>query len=170
MSLHGLLSSLPNEIRLLITLFVLTLNIGFFTGLSFVNETTSFKTNGIETQYLGNENDEDAEVMQFKKSKKEVLTLIHNHILSMSIIFLLLGGLLSLTSINKKIKKILMIEPFVSIILTFGGIYILWNGVLWFKYIIIVSGIAMTLSFILSSFFILKESVFKVVGGDSFHD
>ncbi|MEN8125969.1 MAG: hypothetical protein ABFR32_12675 [Bacteroidota bacterium] len=161
MNFHGLLLRLPNEIRLLITFFVLTLNIGFFTGLSFVKETTSFKINGIESQYLGNENDEEAEVMQFKKSKKEVLTLIHNHILSMSIIFLLLGGILLLTTLNKKLKKILMIEPFVSIILTFGGIYILWNGVLWFKYVIIISGIAMTLSFILSSFFILKESVFE---------
>jgi len=153
------ISRFSKEIRLLITAFVITLNIGFFTGINFVNETSKFQPDGIETNYLGNENIENAEVMQFKKPKKEILTLVHNHILSMSVIFLLLGVLLTYTSINKKLKRILILEPFVSIILTFGGIYVLWTGVLWFKYVIMISGLALTLSFLLSSFFILKESV-----------
>ena len=78
----------------------------------------------------------------------------------MSIIFLLLGGLVSITAMHKKLKTILMFEPFLSIILTFGGIYVLWSGVLWFKYIIMLSGIAMVLSFVLSAIFILKETIF----------
>jgi hypothetical protein len=153
------IAEFPKEIRMLIIAFVVTLNIGFFTGLNFVKETSTLQPNGIETNYLGNESDENAEIMQFKKSKKEILTIIHNHILSMSIIFLLLGVLLFFTSINKNLKRILIMEPFVSIILTFGGIYILWNGVIWFKYIVIISGIALTISFILSSFYIVKEAV-----------
>jgi hypothetical protein len=154
------MSQFSKEIRLLITAFVITLNIGFFTGLNFVNETSTFQPDGIETNYLGNENVENAEVMKFKKPKREILTVVHNHILSMSIIFFLLGGLLSFTTINEKLKSVLILEPFVSIILTFGGIYVLWTGVLWFKYIIMVSGIALTFSLLLSSFFILKESLF----------
>ena len=161
MQFHGLIHSFTKEIRLLITVFVITLNVGFFTGINFVKETATFQTKGIEINYLGNENDEEAEEMKFKKSKKEILTLIHNHILSMSIIFFLLGGLLSLTSVNKKLKTFLMVEPFLSIVLTFGGIYILWSGMIWFKYIIILSGFAMTLTFILSSFLILRETMFS---------
>lgn len=153
------ISQFSKEIRLLITAFVITLNIGFFTGLNFVNETSTFQADGIETNYLGNENVENAEVMQFKKPKRDILTVVHNHILSMSIIFMLLGGLLSFTTINKKLKRVLILEPFVSIILTFGGIYVLWTGILWFKYVIMVSGIALTISLLLSSFFILKESL-----------
>jgi len=154
------ISQFSKEIRILITAFVITLNIGFFTGLNFVNETSTFQPGGIETNYLGNEDNENAEIMQFKKSKKDILTVVHNHILSMSIIFLLLGVLLSFTSINKKLMKVLILEPFISIVLTFGGIYILWTGILWFKYVIMISGIALTISFLFSSFFILKESVF----------
>jgi len=161
MEVHDSLKKLPKELRLLCIAFVITLNIGFFTGLNFVNETTSFQSKGIENNYLGNEEDEEAEVMQFKKSKKEILTLVHNHILSLSIIFLLLGGILSLTSINKKWKTVLMFEPFLSIILTFGGIYFLWSGHIWFKYIIMVSGLAMTVSLILSSVIILKECLYS---------
>lgn len=156
------MSQFSKEIRLLITAFVITLNIGFFTGLNFVNETSTFQADGIETNYLGNENVENTEVMQFKKPKRDILTVVHNHILSMSIIFLLLGGLLSFTTINKKLKRVLILEPFVSIILTFGGIYVLWTGILWFKYVIMVSGIALTISLLLSSFFILKESIFTL--------
>lgn len=159
MQFHGLMKNFSKEIKLMITVFVITLNIGFFTGINFVKETSTFQTKGIEVNYLGNENDEDAEEMKFKKSKKEILTLIHNHILSMSIIFFLLGGLLSLTSVNKRFKSILIIEPFVSIVLTFGGIYVLWSGIIWFKYIVMISGLAMTLTFIISSFLILKESI-----------
>ncbi|MCK4562952.1 MAG: hypothetical protein KAT78_08605 [Flavobacteriaceae bacterium] len=162
MQFHGLLSQFPKEVKLLIIAFVITLSIGFFTGISYVRITSTIQPNGIESNYLGNENDEEAEIMQFKKSEKEILTLIHNHILSMSIIFLLLGGILSLTSMNKRLKTILMFEPFLSIVLTFGGIYILWSGVLWFKYIIMFSGMAMVLSFVFSVFYILKETIFSL--------
>ncbi|MCK5638402.1 MAG: hypothetical protein KAH67_06800 [Flavobacteriaceae bacterium] len=162
MQFHGLITQFPKEIKLLITVFVITLSIGFFTGVNFIRITSTFKSNGIESNYLGNEEDENVEVMQFKKSEKEILTLIHNHILSMSIIFLLLGGILSLTSMNKTLKKVLMFEPFVSIILTFGGIYVLWSGVFWFKYVVMLSGLAMVLSFIFSIIFILKETIFFI--------
>jgi len=86
-------------------------------------------------------------VMKFKKSKKEMLTLVHNHILSMSIIFFLVGVILSITKLSEKLKLFLIVEPFVSVLLTFGGLYFLWNGVLWMKYIVMLSGVLMTLSF-----------------------
>ncbi len=160
MKVHGLLNQFPKEIKTVIFVFIMVLSIGFYGGLSFVRNTTSMSVSGIETHYLGNENDEDAEVMKFKKNKREILTVVHNHILSLSVIFFLLSLILSTTSINKKLKYFLMIEPFVSVVLTFGGIYLMWTGVIWFKYIVIISGIFMTLSFILASFSILYELVF----------
>ncbi len=147
MEVHGLIHQLPKEIKGLILVFISVLSIGFFGGLSFVNNTTAMQPANIETHYLGNEDDEDAEIMKFKKNEREILTVVHGHILSMSVIFFLLSLILATTSINKKLKYFLMIEPFISIILTFGGIYLLWTGFLWFKYVIIVSGTVMTLSF-----------------------
>ncbi len=147
MTLNGLIYTFPKELKLLIGAFVIVLSIGFFTGLMFVGETSSIKPNGIEEQYLGNEADEDATVMKFKKSEKEMLTLVHNHILSMSIIFFLLGLIVCVTELGKKLKLILIVEPFVSVILTFGGLYFLWKGVLWMKYIVMLSGTLMTVCF-----------------------
>lgn len=157
MQLDGLIFTLPKEIKLLIGAFIIVLSIGFYTGLLFVGETSSANPNGIEEQYLGNEYDEDAEVMRFKKSDQEMLTLVHNHILSMSIIFFLVGMLVSITKLNKKLKLFLIVEPFISVVLTFGGLYLMWSGVLWMKYIVMLSGVLMTLIFTLSVVIILKQ-------------
>ena len=149
--------TVPKEIKLLIGAFIIVFSIGFYTGLLFVGETSSVNPSGIEEQYLGNEDDENAEVMRFKKSDQEMLSLVHSHILSMSIIFFLVGGLISITNLNKKLQLFLIIEPFVSVVLTFGGLYLLWSGMLWMKYIVMFSGILMTLTFTASTFIILKQ-------------
>lgn len=157
MQLNGLILTLPKEIKLLIGAFIIVLSIGFYTGLLFVGETSSANPNGIEEHYLGNETDEDADIMRFKKSDQEMLTLVHNHILSMSIIFFLLGGIVSITKLNRKFKLVLIIEPFISVVLTFGGLYLLWTGMLWMKYIVMFSGILMTLVFSISVIIVLKQ-------------
>ena len=161
MKFHGTIHNFPKEIKLLIFAFLVVLSVGFYTGLLFVNDTTEMDSDGIEMQYLGNEFDEDAQVMKFKKSEREILTLVHNHILSLSVIFFFVSLLVSTTSINKKFKKFLMIEPFVSLLFTFGGIYVLWAGVLWFKYVIMISGILMTFSYTTAVLIILFQLVWS---------
>lgn len=157
MQLNGLLYTFPKELKLLIAAFVVVLSVGFYTGLLFVGETSGAGPDGIEEQYLGNEADDDAKVMKFKKSEREMLTIIHTHILSMSFIFFLLGMILITTNLGKKLKIFLLIEPFVSVILTFGGLYLVWSGLTWMRYIVIISGILMTMSFTASAVIILTQ-------------
>ncbi|MEZ4809226.1 MAG: hypothetical protein R2819_02595 [Allomuricauda sp.] len=154
---NGLLTTFPKEIRLFIAAFVVILSIGFFTGLLFVKETEATTPTGVEENYLGNEEDENAAVMKFKKGEREMLTIVHTHILSMSFIFFLLGGLVWLTDFSKKWKLFLTLEPFLSVILTFGGIYLMWKGITWFKYVVIFSGILMTLTFTFSAFLVFWQ-------------
>ena len=161
MQIHGSIHHFPKEIKLLILAFICTLSIGFYGGITFVNDTTDASTKGIEERYLGNEADETATTMKFKKSPGEIKTLVHNHILSLSVIFFLLSLILSTTSINRKLKMFLMIEPFLSIVLTFGGIYFMWTGIPWMKYVIMISGIFMTGTFIASTFLIIKSILLK---------
>lgn len=154
---NGLLIAFPKEIRLFIAAFVVILSIGFFTGLLFVKETEATTPTGVEENYLGNEEDDNATVMKFKKGEREMLTIVHTHILSMSLIFFLLGGLVWLTDFSKKWKLFLTLEPFLSIMLTFGGIYLMWKGITWFKYIVIFSGILMTITFVCSSVLVIWQ-------------
>ena len=77
----------------------------------------------------------------------------------MSIIFFLIGLILSTAQIGKKLKLFLMIEPFVSVILTFGGIYLLWKGLIWMKYVVMISGTLMALTFAISTGVILSQLI-----------
>ncbi|MFK5890559.1 MAG: hypothetical protein QM486_07495 [Flavobacteriaceae bacterium] len=157
MKLNGLIYTLPRFYKQAVFAFVVMVNIGFFTGLFFIEDTTNFNPTGIQEQYVGNDSDMKAVEMKFKKPKKEMLTLIHNHVMSLSVLFFVMATLVSITGINKHLKSFLMIEPFVSVLLTFGGLYIVWSGALWFSYIVIISGILMTFSFLGESVIIIKE-------------
>ena len=152
MQIKGLIHSFPKQVKMLIGAFLITLSVGFYGSIKFVNLTTNSTPQGVEENYLGNENDEEATVMKFKKSEREILTIIHGHILSLSVIFLLLGALVAMTNLPDKWQSYIIVEPFLSILLTFGGIYFLWNGHVWCKYVIIISGILMTLSFLAGTF------------------
>ncbi|WP_370451183.1 hypothetical protein [Mesonia sp. K4-1] len=156
-NLNGFIFRLPKEVKLLIGAFLVVLSVGYFTGLTFVNDTTENHPQGIQENYLGNEEDLEAEVMKFKKPEREMLTIIHTHILSMSVIFFLLGGLVSITKSNKNLKKALMIEPLLSVLLTFGGIYLMWTGLHWMRYVVVVSGILMTTSFVISVLLVFSQ-------------
>jgi len=164
MELHGSIHTFPKQAKLLIGAFIITLSFGYFTGLRFVSENTNNTTSGIEEQYLGNEENEDALEMKFKKSEKEIITTVHNHVVSMSIIFLLLGTILLTTSIHPTLKKVLIVEPFISIVLTFGGIWLMWSGVLWFKYVIIFSGMLLTVTYTTSVVLIMMQLLKKSKG------
>jgi hypothetical protein len=164
MDYNGLLIAFPREIKFFIAAFVLILSIGFFTGLLFVSQTSTTSPDGIVENYNGNEEDEFAKVMKFKKSEREMLTIVHTHILSMSFIFFLLGGLVWLTKLSKKLKLFLTVEPFLSVLLTFGGIYFIWKGILWMKYVVIFSGLLMTATFTFSAIFVLLQLTLKPTG------
>jgi len=162
MQYDGMLLTFPKEIKIFIVCFIVVLSVGFFTGLFFVSETDSSTPVGMEENYLGNEDDEDADIMKFKKSEREMLTIVHTHILSMSMIFFLLGGLVWITKASKRLKLFLTVEPFFSVILTFGGIYLLWSGVLWMKYIVMFSGFLMTATFIISAGLVMTQALRKI--------
>jgi len=163
MQFHGLIHQFPKEVKLLIGVFVLVISIGYYTGLAFVHETTENTPTGIEEHYLGNEADEEAIKMKFKKKKQSLITLIHNHVISLSMLFFVLSFLVSLTSYNRTLKKVVMLEPFASIVVSFGGIYFMWLGYTSLKYIVMISGILMTLSFVAATIMIFTSLYKKAV-------
>ena len=172
------LRDLPRYVRISILAFLITLSFGYFTGLLYVEDTTDFSAEGIQINYNGNEsmeNDDESfdddeiifnefeetealsEPIKFKKSEQEIITIIHTHVLSFSLIFFTTGILLCFSKYPIIIKKILIIEPFISIILTFGGIWLLWKDIHWMKYIVMISGMLLTIAYITSTILITYE-------------
>ena len=153
--------SFPKTVRQLFLFFTVCLGIGYFTGFKFIHKTTDLKPQGVEENYIGNESDPDAKVMKFKKPEGEILTTIHTHILSFSLIFFCLGGILLSVPLHSGLKGFLILEPFVSIVFTFGGIWLLWKGFVGLKYLVMLSGMLLTLSFVLSSGIIILNCLKK---------
>ncbi|MEO1009663.1 MAG: hypothetical protein AAFX53_00060 [Bacteroidota bacterium] len=150
MQLYRSIQHFPKEIKILIGTFLVVLSIGFFSALQFVSVTTEMTSTGIQENYLGNEEDEEAEEMKFKKDEKRMLNILHSHLMSLSLIFFVLALLVATTPVSGFLRKLLLFEPLLSVLVTFGGIYLLWSGALWMKYVVLVSGILMTFAFILS--------------------
>ena len=148
---------LSKQLKLLLSSFLIVLTIGFLSGTRYLFYNSTTNPTGIEEHYNGNEFSDDQEVMKFKKSEKEILNIVHSHILSMSLIFLVIGYFLTKTEISNPLKNFLIVEPFVSIVLTFGGIYMLWLEISWFTYVIMISGILLHVCYFLAVFLIFKE-------------
>ncbi|MDG1968040.1 MAG: hypothetical protein P8I30_01280 [Flavobacteriaceae bacterium] len=156
-----MIKNLTVPIKYFIGAFLILLSIGYFTGLAFVAQTDSTTPQGIEENYNGNEDEDAPKVLKFKKSSREMLTIIHTHVLSISMIFFMTGILLWCTEQRVLIKKILSIEPFVSVLVTFGGIYLVWLGYSFFSILIVISGTLMTLSYVLAILFIFNDLLKK---------
>ena len=151
------LRQFPKSLKIFIGSFLIILNIGYFTGLGFVAQTGGTHPDGIEENYNGNETAEEAMLLKFKKSEREMLTIIHTHILSIGFIFAFLGVMVWMTTLTDRWKLLLTVEPFLSLILTFGGIYMLWSGWSAFKYVVMFSGGLMTLTFCISSWVVFRN-------------
>ena len=139
------LNQLSRSLKFLTVAYLIVLGIGVTTGLIYVAATTSMTPSGAIEQYIGNDDDWEP------KHPKEFIDLVsqaHQHIVMFSFIFLSIGFIFNRNSIIKgPIKLFLMIEPFVSIIVTFGGFFILRYLTPSFVYIIIVSSSLMYICF-----------------------
>ena len=155
------ISTFPNYLKQFLLAFLLALSFGYFFGFKFIVRTTSLTPIGVEENYNGNEEDENAEVMKFKKAENELITTIHTHVLSFSLIFFATGCILLSVPLPSGIKKILLIEPFVSIVVTFGGIWLLWLGYSWMKYIVMLSGMMITVTFVAQMVTIVRALLMK---------
>ena len=151
------LHTLSKSLRHTLTVFLLALSFGYFSGLDLLKHTTDFKVAGVEQNVLGNEIDEQAEELHFKISERALQGLIHSHVISLGMSFLMLSIIMYFSSYTEGVKYFLMIEPMVSLVVTFGGLWLLWLGFSWMKYIIMCSGILMHLSLMAIILLLLKD-------------
>ncbi len=158
---NGYIRRFPTPVKWFTGLFLVILSFGFSSGIKFVDHTTHITPRGIEESYLGNEDHEDAEIMKYEKTQQEMLTMLHTHVMSLSMVFFITGFLVFLTQANLRVKRILAIEPLFSIIFTFGGIYLMWVGITWMKYVVLISGILMSACFTLGVLLILWNLIQK---------
>ena len=153
------LYQLPRAIKLLLMLTVLNLTVGVGIGLYYVYNTTHLSPEGTAEQFRGSSVDNNFDIPEkFPKPISELLTTTHNHIISMTFIFFIMGGIFYFNSIITGCwKSFFIAEPFFSIIATFGGIWLIRFIHSSFSYLVMVSGILMYLSFFIMAGTIVYE-------------
>ena len=153
------LYQLPKGIKLLLLLTVLNLMVGVGVGLYYVANTTHLSLEGTSEQFRGSILEDEFDIPEkFPKPISELLTTTHNHIISMTFIFFIMGGIFYLNSIITGYwKSFFIAEPFFSILATFGGIWLIRFIHPSFAYLVMVSGVLMYLSFFLMAGTLIYE-------------
>ena len=151
------LYELPLKLKLLCFLTVFNITVGLGVGLYYVGYTTQYSPSGTSEHFAGSQVSDDFDIPdKYPKPFSELLNTTHTHVISMTFIFIITGGIFFFNSIiTGSIKTFLIVEPFISIIVTFGGIWLVRFIHPGFSYLVILSGILMYLSF-----FIMASTIF----------
>ena len=83
---------------------------------------------------------------------------LHNHILSLALVFFALGSIFYFSSaVGDGWKAVLLVEPFVAIGTTFGGIWFMRFVSAHFSWLVMISGVSMVICYATMVILILKE-------------
>jgi hypothetical protein len=147
-----------STLRTFLTSFLVVLTAGYAVGLLFIDHTTSLTTDGIEQQFLGTPESATMEELRYAKSAHEMFVFLHNHILSLALVFLVLGGIFFFSSVTStRWKTFLMVEPFGAIITTFGGMVLVRYVSPLYTWLVLLSGISLACCYTAMVLLILWE-------------
>ena len=145
-------------LRLFITAFLLLLTSGYVIGLFFVDHTTVGTLKGLTEEYRGTPESASSAELKYAKTVDEMYIFLHNHILSLSLVFFAVGAVFYFSSIvPESMKTFLMVEPIVAIGTTFGGIWLMRFVSELFSWLVIISGITMVGCYVVMVILILWE-------------
>ena len=149
---------LNKNLKKLLIYYLFTIGIGFSLGVLYVYLNSEFSNTGMVDQYVGNNDEWEPKL---PKTLKDLVSHTHEHITMFSIIFLSLGLIFSYNSVIRGFwKSFLILEPFISIIITFGGFFVIRYITTTFSYVIIFSSFLMYICFYIMLFICLYELIF----------
>ncbi len=160
--LNWRLKDVDHTLRLFLTIFLFVLTVGYSIGLFFVDHTTKGTPQGLVEEYRGTPEGNDSAELKYPKSEDEMYIFLHNHILSLSMVFFAVGGLFYFSSeVSDSVKKMLMVEPLAALLTTFGGIWLMRFVSERFSWLVLVSGVSMVGCYFAMVILMLKEMWFK---------
>ncbi len=158
------LYQLEKRFKVLLFYFILTLTFGVCVGLGYLYYTTNYSPAKAVERYNGSSvTDEELDIPEYyAKPISELLITTHNHVIAFSFIFFFVGGIFYFNSlIEGKWKMFLIIEPFVSTIISFSSLWAMRFLHQNFVYVTAVSSTLIYLSFFIMVSLIIYELKFK---------
>lgn len=151
----------PKPWRSLIAVFTSTVFIGFLSAVTFLEILTHLSPGGVVSEYNGTpqaQMDTAAE-MQFPKSVHDMLITTHNHVLGLSALFFILGFFYLQTGESSAWRTSIASEPLLSLLVTFGSIWLMRFVSPDFVVLVILSGTLMVMCTIWMCYRILLSCV-----------
>ncbi len=118
---------LPRPLKSLVLAFLLLQTLAVGVGLAYVYHNTQISQAGIARHYGGEQPaEEDFDIPEnYAKPLGEMLITTHNHLFGFAFIFLVTAILFYFTGeLPAWLKNTLLIEPFITVLLTFGGLWL----------------------------------------------
>tara|TARA_X000001036_G_scaffold367218_1_gene352339 strand:- start:2947 stop:3447 length:501 start_codon:yes stop_codon:yes gene_type:complete len=136
------LKNLPQNIKYLLSIFLVSMALGILTGLVYVYMTTNMNTVGITERFNGSEVIDNEIPVNYPKPIENMILTTHNHLVNFSFISLILALIFYFnTIVNGWIKTIVMVEPFIGTIIMFSSMWLMRYVDSNFSYLIIFSSI-----------------------------
>jgi hypothetical protein len=148
-----------DQVKLLIVAFTICLVVGVSIGLVYIYTTESTSAAGTIEHYRGSEVTGDIDITdKYPKTFEGMLLTTHTHVIAFAIIFLILGLFWAMNSIVVGWWKLFfLVDPFVSVLITFLSLWGIRYVSDSFSYISMVFGILTYTSFYLMAWIILLD-------------
>ncbi|MFZ6033222.1 MAG: hypothetical protein ACOYVE_07935 [Melioribacter sp.] len=143
------LKNLDKHLKLFLAIYLFTLTAGVSIGVLFVRHTTHMSTEGVIERFNGSQSGDDFEIKEtYPKPVSELIITTHNHILGLSFVFFTVGLIFYFNSvIGGKWKIFFMAEPLISLLVSFGSIWLIRFYNPSFVYLTFISSLLMFASF-----------------------
>ena len=156
------LKYLDSTAKTFLAFFLITIQIGILIGIGYIYYTTDLNPEGTIEHYNGSEIIENDIPEEFPKPLEGMILTTHAHVNSFAMISLIIGLIFYFNSIiSNKFKLFLMIEPFISTIITFLSIWIMRYLNDSFVYLVMISSMLMYLCWSIMVIVCLNELIFK---------
>ena len=156
------LQDLDSTSKIFLTFFLITMQLGILIGIGYIYYTTSLNPEGTIEHYNGSEVFDDDIPEEFPKTLENMILTTHAHVNSFAMISLIIGLIFYFNSIVlNKFKLFLMVEPFISTIVTFSCLWLMRYLSDNFVYLVIISSTIMYLCWSVMVLICLYELNFK---------
>ena len=161
------LYKLDKNLKSFIAAFLLALTLGMMVGMIYLNTTTNMTIKGTQERWNGSSNETLMEfeiVENYPKPFSEMLVTTHTHVISFTLIFGIIGFIFNYSSVVGGFwKKFLMIEPLLSVVITFASIWAMRFIHESFVYVTILSATIMYTSYFMIVGMSIYELLFKSI-------
>tara|TARA_B100000424_G_C22817912_1_gene437648 strand:- start:176 stop:679 length:504 start_codon:yes stop_codon:yes gene_type:complete len=156
------LQDLDSTSKIFLTFFLITMQLGILIGIGYIYYTTNLNPAGTIEHYNGSEVFDEDIPEEYPKTLENMILTTHAHVNSFAMISLIIGMIFYFNSIVvNKFKLFLMVEPFISTLVTFSCLWLMRYLNDSFVYLVIISSTIMYLCWSIMVLICLYELNFK---------